>query len=238
MTIGCPTYKDEDVLAWVLGDLDEAEDDAVAQHLATCPGCLNRAADYRTLDAASGACREGAVIRWRGFETPFGTVRIAASRAGLIDLTWQLSSDDEFIARLEGRHRETPVVCDCDELEDAEKQMQEYFDRKRRDFDLSLDLSALTDFQRDVLGAAANLEFGEVVTYTDIARRIGRPKASRAVGNALGQNPLAIIVPCHRVVRTDGTLGGYTGGLQYKKVLLDIEGRQDLLPVAEQPPLF
>ncbi len=238
MSVGCRTYKDEDVLAWVLGDLSGPAEDGLAEHLATCTSCLERAAEYRALDASAGACREGAVIRWRGFETPFGTVRIAASRAGLIDLTWQLSNDDEFIARLEARHRETPVVCDCDELEGAESQLHEYFERRRRAFDLPLDLSALTDFQRDVLGAASQLDFGEVVTYTDIARRIGRPKASRAVGNALGQNPLAIIVPCHRVVRTDGSLGGYTGGLQYKKVLLDIEGRQDLLPVAEQPPLF
>jgi len=238
MTVGCPTYQDKDVLAWVLGDMDEAEEENVAEHLATCASCLERAAEYRELDASAGVCREGAVIRWRGFRTPFGTVRIAASRAGLIDLSWQLPSDEEFIARLERRYREIPVVCDCDELEPAEQQMHEYFDRTRRDFDLPLDLGALTDFQRAVLAAAASLGFGEVVTYTDIARRIGRPGASRAVGNALGQNPLAIIVPCHRVIRTDGTLGGYTGGLQYKKVLLEIEGRQDLLPDAEQPPLF
>jgi len=238
MTVRCATNRDEDVLAWVLGDLAVAEGEDVVEHLATCPSCLGRAAEYRALAASADACRDGAVIRWRGFNTPFGTVRIAASRAGLIDLSWQLGSDDEFIARLERRHRETPVVCDCDELEAAENQMHEYFDRNRRDFELPLDLSALTGFQRDVLDATANLGFGEVATYTDIARRIGRPGASRAVGNALGRNPLAIIVPCHRVIRTDGTLGGYTGGLRYKKVLLDIEGRQDLLPVDEQPPLF
>ena len=105
-------------------------------------------------------------------------------------------------------------------------------------FDLPIDLSALTPFQRAVLRAATALGFGEVATYTDIAKRIGSPKASRAVGNALGQNPVAIIVPCHRVVRTDGTLGGYTGGLRYKRALLDIEGRLDLIPEAEQRPLF
>ncbi|MCG8468475.1 MAG: methylated-DNA--[protein]-cysteine S-methyltransferase [Gemmatimonadetes bacterium] len=234
----CEEYDDEDVLAWVLGDVDEAEEQGLTAHLASCSSCLERAAEYRALEHSADACRTGPVIRWRGFKTPFGTVRIAASRDGLIDLSWQMPSDDEFIARLERRHSETPVVCDCDELEPAEEQLCEYFDRERRSFDLPIDLSALTPFQQEVLDATARLGFGEVATYAEIAERVGRPAASRAVGNALGQNPVAIIVPCHRVVRTDGTLGGYTGGLRYKKVLLDIEGRRDLLPTAEQPPLF
>ena len=80
-----------------------------------------------------------------------------------------------------------------------------------------------------MLDAACGLAFGETVTYTEIARRIGRPKASRAVGNALGRNPVPVVVPCHRIVRSDGSLGGYTGGLRYKHALLDIEGRTDLL---------
>lgn len=237
MTGGCPTYTDDEVLAWVLGD-DQADDSDLARHLAECPACLERAAEYRTLERSASACREGPVIRWRAFESPFGTMRIAASRRGLVALSWQAASDDDFIARLERCHKEAPVVCDCDELENAEDQLQEYFGRSRDGFDLPVDLSALTPFQRAVLDAANALGFGEVVTYTDIAERIGKPKASRAVGNALGQNPVAIIVPCHRVVRTDGSLGGYTGGLRYKRALLDIEGRQDLLPDSEQPQLF
>ncbi len=238
MTGGCPTYQDEDVLAWVLGDLADPAERELTEHLAGCPSCLDRAGEYRELDRSAGACRAGSVIRWRGFASPFGAMRIAASRRGLVELTWQSSSDEEFIAGLELRYRQAPVVCDCDELASAQDQLLEYFDRRRHGFDLPIDLSGLTDFQRAVLGAAARLDFGEVATYTDIAGRIGRPKASRAVGNALGKNPIAIIVPCHRVVRTDGSLGGYTGGLQYKKELLDIEGRSDLLPRAEQTPLF
>lgn len=238
MTAGCATYQDEDVLAWVLGDLAATAEGELAEHLAGCACCLDRATGYRDLDRSADACRAGPVIRWRGFSSPFGTMRIAASRRGLVDLSWQAPSDDVFIAGLERRHVGAPVVCDGDELAAAETQLDEYFHGRRQRFDLAIDLSALTDFQRAVLAAAAALDFGEVATYTDIATRIGRPKASRAVGNALGRNPVAIIVPCHRVLRSDGSLGGYTGGLRYKRALLDIEGRSDFLPRAEQATFF
>jgi len=234
----CHTYQDEDLVAWVLGDLTGSAGQALTEHLVSCGGCRERAAEYRTLDSSAIACRGGPVIRWRGFDTPFGTMRIAASPKGLVELTWQTPSDDDFILGLEQRYREGPVVCDCDELQETETQLLEYFERRRHGFELPIDLSRLTDFQQSVLGAARRLGFGEIASYADIAHSIGRPKASRAVGNALGRNPVAIIVPCHRVVRTDGSLGGYTGGLRYKKMLLDIEGRRDLLPDPKQPPLF
>ena len=80
MTGGCPTYRDEDVLAFILGDLPAPQGGEVAEHLAACPSCLERAAEYRDLDRSAGACRRGPVIRWRGFDSPFGTMRIAASR--------------------------------------------------------------------------------------------------------------------------------------------------------------
>lgn len=233
MTAGCGRYGDADVLAWVLGDLDTGEEGRLARHLATCPSCRERAVEYRELDRSAGGCRGGPVIRWRGFESPFGPMRIAASPRGLVELTWRAPSDEAFVAGLEGRYREAPVVCDCGELEAAERQLLEYFERRRRRFELPVDLAEATEFQRAVLGAAAALGFGEVATYGEIARRIGRPRASRAVGNALGRNPVAIVVPCHRVVRGDGTLGGYTGGLEYKEILLDIEGRRDLVPNPE-----
>ena len=89
-----------------------------------------------------------------------------------------------------------------------------------------MDLSAITDFQRQVLLAACQIPRGQVVTYTDIARRIGRPKAARAVGQALSRNPVPIVVPCHRVLAADGSLRGYTGGggLHTKRQLLTLEG--------------
>lgn len=225
----CSTYRDDDVLAWVLGDVTGDEGETLAVHLAECPACLERAAEYRRIERSAGACREGDVIRWRRFASPFGVMRIASSRDGLVQLSWRAPSDRAFVQALEKRYDTAPVVCDCDHLVPAEQQLLEYFTRRRTTFDVPIDLSELTEFQRAVLNATAQLAFGEVVTYTELACRIGRPKASRAVGNALGRNPVAIIVPCHRVVRNDGSLGGYTGGLEYKEALLDIEGRGDLL---------
>jgi methylated-DNA-[protein]-cysteine S-methyltransferase len=231
----CGSYEDDDLLAWVLGDMPEGDERALTHHLSECSMCCERTAEYRQLERSADACRKGDVIRWRGFESPFGMIRIASSRQGLVALSWQSADDGAFVARLEEKFETAPVVCDCDHLVPAENQLLEYFARRRESFDLPVDLSALTDFQRVVLDAACRLGFGEVATYTDIADRIGSPKASRAVGNALGSNPVAIIVPCHRVVRTDGSLGGYTGGLRYKEALLDIEGRTDLLG---EPELF
>ena len=220
---------EDDLLAWILGDSDAEAAQAMAENLAASPDVRERAAEYRLLHRSAERLRDGPVIRWRRFDSPFGAMRVAASGAGMVALSWQDESDDAFVAGLERRYRSTPVVCDTDRLAPAEEQLTEYFGRRRPRFDLFVDLTELGDFQRAVLDAASGLDFGETVTYTEIARRIGRPKASRAVGNALGRNPIPIIVPCHRVVRTDGTLGGYTGGLRYKRNLLDIEGRTDLL---------
>ena len=229
MTRSCAIYQEEDLLAWILGDPDPVAAQALTEHMAVCSACREQAAAYRILHGSAKGLRGGPVVRWRRFDSPFGAMRVAASGAGLVALSWQDESDDAFVAGLERRYPSTPVVCDTDRLAPAEEQLTEYFGRRRPRFDLFVDLTALGDFQRAVLGAASGLDFGETVTYTEIARRIGRPKASRAVGNALGRNPVPIIVPCHRVVRTDRTLGGYTGGLRYKRALLDIEGRADLL---------
>ena len=117
-----------------------------------------------------------------------------------------------------------PALRDPDALADVERQLAEYFAGSRRRFDLEVDLRPLTRFQRRVLEAAREIPYGRVVPYAELARRIGRPRASRAVGNALGHNPVGIVVPCHRVVKSDGGLGGYTGGVEFKERLLALEG--------------
>src|SRR5262249_42570986 len=103
-------------------------------------------------------------------------------------------------------------------------QLRAYFDGERRRFDVQIDFRHVSAFQRRVLLAAARVPAGQVVSYGEIARRIGRPRGSRAVGQALGHNPVPIVIPCHRVVAAGGMLGGYTGGLAIKKRLLRIEG--------------
>lgn len=101
-------------------------------------------------------------------------------------------------------------------------QLEQYFKGQRQKFELPVDIIG-TDFQIQVWQALAQIPFGKTVSYSDIARKIKNPKAVRAVGSANGKNPLAIIVPCHRVIAADGTMGGYAGGLKLKKALLDLE---------------
>jgi methylated-DNA-[protein]-cysteine S-methyltransferase len=103
------------------------------------------------------------------------------------------------------------------------RQLDEYFAGERETFDVPLDLSTASPFVQRVLRATARVPFGHLVTYKSIANEIGEPGATRAVGNALGSNPIPIVVPCHRVIRSDGSLGGYTGGTDIKRHLLTLE---------------
>ena len=109
-------------------------------------------------------------------------------------------------------------------LDEAARQLDAYFAGDRREFDLPLRLYG-TDFQAVVWRALREIPYGETRSYADVARRIGRPTAVRAVGHANGQNPLAIVVPCHRVIGADGSLTGYAGGLELKRALLELEAR-------------
>lgn len=112
-------------------------------------------------------------------------------------------------------------------LQEVEKQLTEYFAGKRREFDLVLKPPG-TDFQKRVWQELLTVPYGETISYKEIAEQIGSPKAYRAVGLANNRNPLAIIIPCHRVIGTDGTLVGYGGGLKVKRFLLDLEKRHAL----------
>jgi methylated-DNA-[protein]-cysteine S-methyltransferase len=111
-------------------------------------------------------------------------------------------------------------------LAPAEQQLAEYFTGRRRRFELAVDLSQLTPFQQSVLQMTGTIQAGSVWTYRQVAEAIGRPNASRPVGTALAHNPVPIVIPCHRVVASDGTLGGYSAGagLESKMLLLDMEG--------------
>lgn len=222
-------YTDEDVLAFVAGDLAEGDALSMAVHLGECGPCRDQAAEFtalhRTLEAWSG----DDVIRWHGFVTPFGPTYAAATGAGLARLSWREPDPDAFVGGLEATFSDRPVIHDRRGLEPAERQLAEYFAGRRRRFELPIDLTGVSEFDRRVLAVVREIPFGGVLTYADIARRIGSPLAARAVGNAVGHNPAPIVVPCHRVVRSDGTLGGYSGGgPEYKRRLLAIEGAQDL----------
>ena len=222
---------EETVLAYAAGELDDAASVAVAEHLAECDACCAEAAEYRALRTSLPRCCAETAVRWHAFDTPFGRMFVAATDRGLVRVSWQQPRGAaSFVRELERRFPGRPVVQDATALAEAERQIREYFDGNRTRFDLPVDFDVLDPFDRRVLATAfRTIGFGEVVAYGELARRIGKPRAARAVGGALGRNPVAIVVPCHRVVRRDGSLGGYGGGVHWKRRLLALEGRRDLL---------
>jgi methylated-DNA-[protein]-cysteine S-methyltransferase len=155
-------------------------------------------------------------------DTPVGVLGLAAGARGLRHLTF-VRGEDDFLERLLAEHGDVAVLR-SDQLDDVRRTLDRYFAGRRLDFDLAVDLGDLAPFHRRVLDATAKVPAGRVATYTQIAVRAGSPRASRAAGNALHNNPVAIVVPCHRVLRTDGSLGGYGGGLPIKEWLLRHEG--------------
>ena len=153
-----------------------------------------------------------------------GELYVAVSERGLIALDFGLG-ERSFVDRVQHRTKAT-LVRSRERCADAMRQVREYLDGKRTKFDLLLDMTTMTDFQRQVLSAALKIPRGQWLTYGEVAKAIGRPQASRAVGQALGHNPVPIVIPCHRVLGSDGSLHGYSGGggIQTKAWLLRLEG--------------
>jgi methylated-DNA-[protein]-cysteine S-methyltransferase len=170
-------------------------------------------------------------------DTPVGRVVAARTPRGLAFLgyTDQGGGLDPVLTslseRLSPRMLESPA-----QLDDVRRELDEYFEGDRRDFSVDLDLSLCRGpFTRRLLEATARIPFGQTSTYRGMAEAAGNVRAVRAAGNALGSNPIPIIVPCHRVLRTGGDLGGYTGGLDRKVRLLTLEGVLTAELNAEQP---
>jgi methylated-DNA-[protein]-cysteine S-methyltransferase len=178
------------------------------------------AAEAATVTAIAAADREGLVdVGFTTIESPVGDLFVAVGEHGLVRLAYDPAHVlDELAARVSPRVVEAPRKVDP-----VRRQLDEYFDARRRRFDLTVDLSLASAFGRTVLEATARVPAGEVVTYGELAARIGKPSAARAVGNALGANPVAIVVPCHRVVPAGGGVGNYGGGRERKAYLLDLE---------------
>jgi len=150
--------------------------------------------------------------------TPIGTLQLYSNGVALTAIDWP----DEQLAQEEAVEKEDAV------LREAMQQLTQYFNREREQFDVPLDARG-TEFQRAVWESLRRIPYGEQRSYADIARDVGRPKAVRAVGAANGRNPIPIIVPCHRVIGSNGTLTGFAGGLALKRELLALEGAQSEL---------
>lgn len=154
--------------------------------------------------------------------TALGPVRLAASPAGLAGV-WFEGQRHAPVALLAGSAAWAQAASDHPVLAAAARQLQQYLQGERTDFELPLDLSGGTAFQQDVWRALLAVGRGATTTYGALGRQLGRPLAVRAVGAAVGRNPLSVVVPCHRVLGADGSLTGYAGGLDRKKVLLALE---------------
>jgi methylated-DNA-[protein]-cysteine S-methyltransferase len=161
-------------------------------------------------------------------DAPFGRLWVAVTPRGLVRVAYD--AYDALLADLAARV--SPRVLDArGEADGARRQLDEFFGGARTAFDLPLDRSLVrTPFQRRVLDAAAAIPYGGRRTYADVAAAAGSPRAVRAAGSALGANPLCVVVPCHRVLRSGGGLGGYAGGVAAKRWLLDREADSRTLP--------
>jgi methylated-DNA-[protein]-cysteine S-methyltransferase len=181
------------------------------------------AADAARRLAARAAAEGLADVTYAPVDSPFGTLLLAGTEHGLVRLAFPEEDTDQVLDRL-ARRVSPRIVQAPASLDAARRELDDYFSGRRRSFDLPLDWSLVSRFGRRVLGATAQIPYGGVLTYAEVAGEAGSPRGSRAAGNALGSNPIPIVIPCHRVLRTGGALGGYAGGLERKRWLLELEG--------------
>jgi methylated-DNA-[protein]-cysteine S-methyltransferase len=191
----------------------------------------SRAESRERRSAAEAAARltrriadEGlADVSYASAESPFGTLLLAATRRGLVRLAFPEESLDAMLERL--ALRISPRIVEArGPLEEVRRELDEYFSGRRHSFELPLDWTLVAPFARRVLRVTSQIPYGGVLSYAEVAADAGSPRGFRAAGNALGANPIPIVVPCHRVLRSGGSLGGYGGGLPRKRWLLELEG--------------
>jgi methylated-DNA-[protein]-cysteine S-methyltransferase len=165
-------------------------------------------------------------VRYAEIDSPVGTLVAAATPRGLARLAYEDDNGglDEILEAVARRLSPRILAARGSELDEVRRELQQYFEGRRRAFEIPIDWSLTSGFGRRILRATAAIPFGQTSTYIEVAAKAGSPRGSRAAGNALGANPIPIVVPCHRVLRTGGGLGGYTGGLHRKERLLTIEG--------------
>lgn len=155
-------------------------------------------------------------------DSPIGTLLLVATPKGLVRIAFDYENRDEVLGEV--AMRVSPRILDAPRrLDPVRRQLEQYLAGTLRDFEVPLDWSLSGEFTRKVLRRTARIPYGSVASYGEVAMGIGTPRAARAVGNALGSNPIPVVVPCHRVVRTGGAIGGYGGGTPRKRWLLDLE---------------
>ena len=162
-------------------------------------------------------------VAYSRVDSPLGPLLAAATPRGLVMLAYDDEPVDARIARL-AAEISPRVEESVAQLNPVRREIEEYFEGRRRSFNVPVDWALVRGFAREVLLRTADIPYGEVRSYAEVAHDAGSPRGWRAVGNALGGNPLPIVVPCHRVIASDGGIGGYGGGLDRKRFLLALEG--------------
>jgi methylated-DNA-[protein]-cysteine S-methyltransferase len=201
----------------VVGGRTPAANGPVGQRLEDRAGAAARRLSGRI--AAQGL----ADVTYAPVDSPFGRLLLAATKRGLVRVAFPEESVDATLERL--AMKISPRIVEAPGALDAtRRELDEYFDGRRRRFELALDWTLVGPFGRRVLDVASDIPYGGVLSYAQVAAQAGSPRGSRAAGNALGSNPIPIVVPCHRVLRSGGALGGYGGGLERKQFLLELEG--------------
>jgi methylated-DNA-[protein]-cysteine S-methyltransferase len=162
-------------------------------------------------------------VAYGSMDSPLGELLVAVTPRGVVRVSYVSEIADQVLAEL--AERVSPRVLRLPRRTDVvRRELDEYFAGSRQQFDIPVDWSLVRGFAQGVLRATAGVPFGQVTTYRQMAEAAGSPRASRAAGNALGSNPIPIVVPCHRVLHSGGGLGGYAGGLERKRYLLELEG--------------
>jgi len=194
--------------------------DQIARALA---GPAPEARDAARRFADRAAAEHAADLAYAVLPSPVGELLLVGGARGLVRLHYLDGTLERALEPL-ARTRSPRIVASRAALAPWERELDEYFAGRRERFDAPLDWAQMAPFQRRILRATAAIPYGSTSTYGGVATQAGNPGAQRAAGTALGHNPLAIVVPCHRVLRSGGAVGGYTGGLERKRFLLALEG--------------
>lgn len=191
-------------------------------------GPADRAAAGRLHDRLVAAAHRQDLldVSYRTLDSPLGPLLLAATPVGLVRIAFTGQDHERVLDDLAERVGPR-ILADSRPLEAVARELDEYFAGRRRAFDLPLDHRLTTGFRADVLAQLPRIGYGTTASYAQVAQAAGHPRAVRAVGSACGANPLPIVVPCHRVVRSDGTPGGYAGGPEAKRQLLTLEAGTD-----------
>ncbi len=161
-------------------------------------------------------------IAIREVDSPYGTLLVAATDLGVVRVAFEREGFDAVLSEL--AERISPrILPSTRRTEGASRQLGEYFDGTRHRFDVPIDLQLVSGFRRQVVEALNHIDYGRTASYREVAIGVGNPGAVRAVGSACSHNPVPVILPCHRVVRSDGTIGNYLGGTETKRALLTME---------------